>query len=423
MAGETILIIEDRRENIVHLANNVLKPKGYRVLTAMDGQRGLKRALTEKPDLIIMDLKMPKMDGLEVLAALRERQVDTPVILTTFYGSEQVAEQALRLGAAAYIVKPFSVHEMLEAVEAALAQRATAQPPPAPVRRLPEAELPEEQVPMAALPEAEVPVTALPEVDVPVTALPEAEMAATFPPPAEMPVAELDEAMPLTRQVERWMRDMNILTRIGKALVAQLDMDKVCARAVEATIYLTRADHAFLFLRKEVEGGGLCLCATRGPHDRHVRFVGQPVTGGLVAQVDRTGKTLIQSSGEGDPFLREVAGGRLGPVAAMPLRWQKEASGVLVAARSPEEYAFGEADVEWLSGLADYVAIALLNAQAFQRCAERAEAGELASQRAAGWQRELDDLVTLLQSAAETALRLTDMLNPEDTGAGQAADE
>ena len=97
MAGETVLIIEDRRENIVHLANNVLKPNGYNVITAMDGQRGLNRILTDGPDLVILDLNMPKMDGLEVLAALKDRQVQIPVILTTFYGSEQVAQQVPQL--------------------------------------------------------------------------------------------------------------------------------------------------------------------------------------------------------------------------------------------------------------------------------------------------------------------------------------
>src|SRR5512136_559483 len=160
MAGERVLIIEDRRENIVYLANNILKTHGYQVLTAMDGEQGLKRALAEKPDLIIMDLNMPRRDGLEVMAALREHQVEIPVILTTFYGSEQVAQQAYRLGASGYVVKPYGVDEMLAAVQKALAKRARPAKP-----------------------------------------------------------AQAAEAMPLTRQVERWMRDMNILHNVGKALV------------------------------------------------------------------------------------------------------------------------------------------------------------------------------------------------------------
>jgi two-component system NtrC family sensor kinase len=364
MAGETILIIEDRRENIVHLANNVLKPNGYQVLTAMDGQRGLRRALTEDPDLIIMDLKMPKMDGLEVLSALRERQIDTPVILTTFYGSEQVAEQAMRLGAAAYVIKPFTVEEMLEAVGTALAQR---RPAPRPAK----------------------------------------------------PRAELDEAMPLTRQVERWMRDMNILTRIGKALVAQLDIDKVCARAVEATVYITRAEHAFLFLKATGEGGELRLRASRGPKDRHVRQVDQVVEGGLAAQVAGTGKMALQSGSATDPFLTEVAGEALGPVAAAPLRWQQEILGTLVAARSPSEPAFSEADQEWLGGLADYVAIAIRNADAFQRLVEQPEAPRVVE----SWQEELAELGSMLKTAGEMAERLADKLSTwgeVEEGTGQA---
>ncbi|NIV28719.1 MAG: response regulator, partial [Anaerolineae bacterium] len=93
----------------MHLVNNVLKPGGYNVITAMDGRLGLKRILDDTPDLVILDLNMPGMDGLEVLDSLQKRQVDIPVILTTFYGSEQVAEKALRLGAAAYVVKPYQI--------------------------------------------------------------------------------------------------------------------------------------------------------------------------------------------------------------------------------------------------------------------------------------------------------------------------
>ena len=202
MAGELVLIVEDRRENIVHLANNVLKPNGYQVITAMDGQRGLSRIQKDRPDLVIMDLNMPKMDGLEVLAALQEREIDIPVILTTFNGSEQVAQQAMSLGAVNYVVKPYEPGEMLAAVRQALTERVPAPPPPPPAK---------------------------PEV-----------------------------MMPLTRQVERWMRDMNILNRVGKALVAQLDLESVAGRTIEASIYITRADHAFLILL-EANNGGECL--------------------------------------------------------------------------------------------------------------------------------------------------------------------
>jgi len=119
---QKILYIDDRRENIIFLANSILRPKGYDVITAMDGEKGLHKALEEQPDLIIMDLRMPKMNGLEVLAALREEQCHIPVILTTFHGSESVAVEAFRLGAKDYIIKPYTVEDMENAVERVLGE-------------------------------------------------------------------------------------------------------------------------------------------------------------------------------------------------------------------------------------------------------------------------------------------------------------
>ena len=119
MAGEKILVIDDRRENLLFLADSVLRPEGYEVITAMDGKQGLDKALAEKPDLIITDLKMPRLSGLELMAALRKENSGTPVILTTFYGSEQAAIEAFRLGARDYIIKPYEIKDMLDSVERA----------------------------------------------------------------------------------------------------------------------------------------------------------------------------------------------------------------------------------------------------------------------------------------------------------------
>lgn len=112
-----ILIIEDRRENIVFIANNILKPMGYEVITARDGQSGLEKAQEEKPDLIITDLKLPRLGGLEVLEQLNKKGVSIPTIVMTFHGTEETAKQALRLGAKDYLIKPFTVEEMHEALE------------------------------------------------------------------------------------------------------------------------------------------------------------------------------------------------------------------------------------------------------------------------------------------------------------------
>jgi DNA-binding response OmpR family regulator len=118
--SKKVLIIEDRRENIVFIANNILKPLGYDVITARDGEMGLERAQADKPDLIITDLKLPKLGGLEVLEQLNQKGCAIPTIVMTFHGTEETAKEALRLGAKDYLIKPFTVEEMHEALNRAL---------------------------------------------------------------------------------------------------------------------------------------------------------------------------------------------------------------------------------------------------------------------------------------------------------------
>lgn len=115
-----VLIIEDRRENIVFIANNILKPMGYDIITAMDGKTGLAKAQEEHPDLIITDLNLPRMSGLEILTQLRKKEINIPSIVMTFHGTEDTAMRALRLGARDYLIKPFTVEDMQAAVKRAL---------------------------------------------------------------------------------------------------------------------------------------------------------------------------------------------------------------------------------------------------------------------------------------------------------------
>ncbi len=124
-----ILIIEDRRENIVFIANNILKPLGFEVITAMDGPTGLAKAQEEAPDLIISDLKLPGLGGLEVLEQLREKGINIPTIVMTFHGTEETAVRALRLGARDYLIKPFTIDDMKGALERAFKAAPAAHPP------------------------------------------------------------------------------------------------------------------------------------------------------------------------------------------------------------------------------------------------------------------------------------------------------
>jgi DNA-binding response OmpR family regulator len=114
----TILIIEDDA-NTSALIALYCEREGFRTLTAGDGLSGLKRAGKERPDLVILDLMLPEMDGWEVCRRLRQGS-DVPVIMLTARGDEVDRVSGLSLGADDYVVKPFSPRELVERVKAVL---------------------------------------------------------------------------------------------------------------------------------------------------------------------------------------------------------------------------------------------------------------------------------------------------------------
>ena len=113
-----ILVIDDE-PSIVNLVTAYLKPEGYEVLTAMDGPSGLKTAHAFKPDLIILDIMLPGMDGIELLSRLR-RDSAVYVILLTAKTEETDKIVGLSIGADDYVTKPFSPRELTARVKAAL---------------------------------------------------------------------------------------------------------------------------------------------------------------------------------------------------------------------------------------------------------------------------------------------------------------
>ena len=114
-----LLIIEDELPMRTALAD-VLTGEGYRVLTAEDGEAGLRRALDEQPDLILLDLMMPRLDGYALCAELRRLKQTTPVLMLTAKGQLEDRVKGLDLGADDYLVKPFSTEELLARVRALL---------------------------------------------------------------------------------------------------------------------------------------------------------------------------------------------------------------------------------------------------------------------------------------------------------------
>jgi DNA-binding response OmpR family regulator len=114
-----ILIIEDEAPMRTALAD-LLIAEGYRVLSAGDGESGLRRALDEKPDLILLDVMMPKLDGFALCAELCRLSIAVPVLMLTAKGQVEDRVAGLDAGADDYLVKPFSTEELLARVRALL---------------------------------------------------------------------------------------------------------------------------------------------------------------------------------------------------------------------------------------------------------------------------------------------------------------
>ena len=115
---ELVLVVDDEPK-IARLARDYLEKNGYRVVTAADGQSALIAARSEKPDLIILDLMLPIMDGREVCKTLR-RESDVPIIMLTALAEEVDQVTGLEIGADDYITKPFSPRALVARVRALL---------------------------------------------------------------------------------------------------------------------------------------------------------------------------------------------------------------------------------------------------------------------------------------------------------------
>jgi len=123
---DTVLIIEDDATLLRGLRDN-FESRGYRVRTADDGARGLAAALGEPPDLLILDIMLPEVNGYEICRAVRERELDTTIIMVTAQGQERDIVRGLNLGADDYVTKPFSVAELLARAHAFLRRKKSGQ--------------------------------------------------------------------------------------------------------------------------------------------------------------------------------------------------------------------------------------------------------------------------------------------------------
>ena len=124
-----ILIVEDEPAMVAGLRDN-FEYEGYEVISAGDGVTGLERALADSPDLVVLDVMMPRMSGLDVCKQLKAKRPAVPIIMLTARGQEIDKVVGLELGADDYVTKPFSIRELMARVKAVLRRSSTSAPAP-----------------------------------------------------------------------------------------------------------------------------------------------------------------------------------------------------------------------------------------------------------------------------------------------------
>ena len=124
MGTTKVLIVEDEPHMVAGLRDN-FEYEGFQVITALDGVEGLERALKDSPDLVVLDVMMPRLSGLEVCKQLKAKRPSIPIIMLTARGQEVDKVVGLELGADDYVTKPFSIRELLARVKAVLRRAQT----------------------------------------------------------------------------------------------------------------------------------------------------------------------------------------------------------------------------------------------------------------------------------------------------------
>jgi two-component system NtrC family sensor kinase len=304
VAGERILVVDDSQRIRSALRQVILEPAGYRVLTAHDGREGLERALRERPDLTLLDVSMPRMSGLEVLEALHQAHYKWPVILMTLHGSEDIAAQALRLGARDYLRKPFKVEDVLACVRRALVESQLLRDREALLERLESA----------------------------------------------------------NRLLQRQVNDLTALAAIGQAVTSVMDLDSVLSRVVEASVYLCRADEGVLYLADE-ESGELYMTAAQSLGEKVARGLRLRVADRLAKHVLEKGKPILLTQDALKSRLRGETGYLVHSVLSVPLESKTRVIGVLCLVNRVRKKDFVREDMARLWAIANYAAIAVENAR------------------------------------------------------------
>jgi len=127
MEGKKVLVIDDERV-VLDSVSKILTDKDYQVDTSLSGREGLRRAIEGEYDIVLTDIRLPDVGGMRVLRDIKRAKPSLPVVMITGYASVKSSVQAMKLGAADYVEKPFTPNQLLKAVAAALEIAFTQEP-------------------------------------------------------------------------------------------------------------------------------------------------------------------------------------------------------------------------------------------------------------------------------------------------------
>lgn len=310
MPRERILVVDDAAEIREFLAHTVLAGEGYDVLTAANGEEGLILARDLLPDLIIADYLMPQMTGLDMRVALKDAEIDIPMILMTAEGSEELAVRALRAGVYDYLIKPFEADSLLTSVRSVLNRYWTSA-----IR---------EQIP-----------------------------------------EHLFEA---NQKLDGQLQQLETLVNVGKHVTSMLDIQQVLNRVVDSAVQITGFEEGSLLLLDE-QGGDLYVRAARNIDQKTVHTLRLKVQDSLAGEVVKSGQAIVLS---GDELIKIQTTYFVKSVVYIPLQIDQKVIGVLSVDNRTEARTIGRNEVQLLDVLADFAAIAIENSRLYaERIQER----------------------------------------------------
>jgi class 3 adenylate cyclase/CheY-like chemotaxis protein len=304
-----VLVADDGRDNREFIVDYILKPNGFTPLIARDGVEAVELVRQHEPDIILLDLQMPRMNGLEVLDTLRAEGRDIPVILMTFHGSEEIAIEVYRKGVRDYVKKPYTIEEMLEAMERALGEVRLRREKDALTARL----------------------------------------------------------LHANATLNRRIRELNTLYQIGKSVTSLMSTDQLLPRIVDAAIQVAGAQQGSLLM---VEGDQLVCRAFKSNTDTTAQPAKEFSSDKIAWRAAQTGQTIVLSPEE---LEKHRAQNPMLPSAVMciPLKIGSRVVGVLsISNVTVNSRPFTKQDGAMVDALGDYAAIAIENARIYAQLEE-----------------------------------------------------